>query len=91
MSQVCATEDYKRGTELRSTMTGIPIAGAIQGRDEGEYRELIISLDFSIWRLLLCLLCLVIFVEDGRLRQISEKLFNERIWNLNGSTFNMTG
>ncbi|OJJ32658.1 hypothetical protein ASPWEDRAFT_185156 [Aspergillus wentii DTO 134E9] len=48
ISQVCATEDYgkRNGTTFTivsiGTLTGIPIAGAIQQRDNGEYGGLII-------------------------------------------------
>lgn len=48
ISQVCATEDYgkRNGTTFTissiGTLTGIPIAGAIQRRDGGEYGGLII-------------------------------------------------
>ncbi|KZF24822.1 putative monocarboxylate transporter [Xylona heveae TC161] len=48
ISQVCATEDYgkRNGTTFTissiGTLTGIPIAGAIQQRDHGGYEGLII-------------------------------------------------
>lgn len=48
ISQVCATQDYgkRNGTTFTivsiGTLTGIPIAGAIQQRDGGEYDNLII-------------------------------------------------
>ncbi|CAG8202494.1 unnamed protein product [Penicillium salamii] len=48
ISQVCATEDYgkRNGTTFTivsvGTLVGIPIAGAIQERDGGEYRGLIV-------------------------------------------------
>ena len=48
ISQVCATEDYgkRNGTTFTvssiGTLTGIPIAGAIQQRDGGDYGGLII-------------------------------------------------
>ncbi|OQE23211.1 hypothetical protein PENSTE_c009G10115 [Penicillium steckii] len=48
ISQVCATQDYgkRNGTTFTivsiGTLTGIPIAGAIQQRDGGEYEGLII-------------------------------------------------
>lgn len=48
ISQVCATEDYgkRNGTTFTivsiGTLTGIPIAGAIQQRDAGEFDGLII-------------------------------------------------
>ncbi|KAJ5101685.1 oxalate/formate antiporter [Penicillium alfredii] len=48
ISQVCATEDYgkRNGTTFTivsvGTLTGIPIAGAIQQRDGGEYGGLIL-------------------------------------------------
>lgn len=48
ISQVCATEDYgkRTGTTFTivsiGTLTGIPIAGAIQQRDGGEYDGLIL-------------------------------------------------
>ncbi|KAE8153472.1 major facilitator superfamily domain-containing protein [Aspergillus avenaceus] len=48
ISQVCATEDYgkRNGTTFTivsvGALTGIPIAGAIQQRDGGEYQGLIV-------------------------------------------------
>ncbi|KAJ9234735.1 hypothetical protein DTO027B5_5972 [Paecilomyces variotii] len=48
ISQVCATEDYgkRNGTTFTitsiGTLTGIPIAGAIQQRDHGEYGGLML-------------------------------------------------
>lgn len=48
ISQVCATQDYgkRNGTTFTivsiGTLTGIPIAGAIQQRDGGDYGDLII-------------------------------------------------
>ena len=48
ISQVCAIEDYgkRNGTAFTiisiGTLVGIPIAGAIQERDGGEYGDLIV-------------------------------------------------
>ncbi|PWY65735.1 MFS general substrate transporter [Aspergillus heteromorphus CBS 117.55] len=48
ISQICATEDYGKRTGTAYTvasvgiLTGIPIAGAIQQRDHGEYDGLIV-------------------------------------------------
>jgi predicted MFS family arabinose efflux permease len=48
ISQVCATQDYgkRNGTTFTivsiGTLTGIPVAGAIQQRDGGDYGDLII-------------------------------------------------